>query len=593
MKKKSMKILSAAFAAGTLLLWGCGGDQKTETTETMNGRLPQDVQATCTVSQEAFDSWFVGGKASENGTVMPANSVTFPHTNNCSFYTWSEQMFLWITSPTSGGKYTPGNTVLESPVFYDVTGENSSGQRFLVKHEPGVKTMKVSSHISQNGPNKLPMIMDNQGRLFEVEGRDEPATKRPILKNARNQVKEVNSVEEGADGRHIFKDIAGKVIDAPKPVIVHTQNQERIVREFKVGEKSIYLDRDGNEILTEVGQATGDVLMAQNGSIVYYLLMVNDVYAYYLTATKNSQMSGYQFPTTAAARDSICAIARQNGETLPDSNALAIELKTAWVEAVNLPDPGSYITVDAEVPVYDTTNPKKWIPKGAETRKTKLALIGMHVVGSLAGHPEMSWATFEHNNNAPNAAYQYINTKGDTVTVPQDTGKGYLLCGNTAGATFNQSHMKSSGDTINGYKGNNVSMSNTILTFPFGTEMNTVGNPENKSSAASNSEIIGINNNIMKMLVGKDMRKNYLLIGATWTSGGAAPDGKSYTDTTTTPGVAIGSSMLANSTMETYFQRPGKSCFTCHNGPNTLLPGDLSHIFDNLQPLPSLPKTMK
>lgn len=58
------------------------------------------------------------------------------------------------------------------------------------------------------------------------------------------------------------------------------------------GNTHAFIDIEGNEIDVELGQATDDVLMAQTGSLVYYLTLVNDVYAYFLTASKNNVMSG-------------------------------------------------------------------------------------------------------------------------------------------------------------------------------------------------------------------------------------------------------------------------------------------------------------
>lgn len=46
----------------------------------------------------------------------------------------------------------------------------------------------------------------------------------------------------------------------------------------------------------------------------------------------------------------------------------------------------------------------------------------------------------------------------------------------------------------------------------WGVASNTVPNGEDKTPVDSNSEIISINNTIRRMLVGKDIRKNYLLI---------------------------------------------------------------------------------
>jgi hypothetical protein len=597
MKNSKSKLVLITAAAGLSFFWGCGGGEpstKPTTEVSKGGRLPQDVKVTCTVAQDSFNSWFLSGRPTENGKIRPANSITFPHTNNCSFYTWSEQMFLWIVSPETGDKYTPGNTVMESPTFYDVS-EAENNKRYMTQHVPG-KTINGSSVINQTGPHELPVIIDDQGRMFEVEVQQEKtAGKLKVMNQLANGPAKATEVAEVAEGKdplhHIFKDKAGKLIEHPKAVLQHTTNQDRIVQEFKVGNHSVYLDTAGNEIPTSVGQATGNVLMAQNGSLVYYVIMVNDVYAYYVTACRNGKMAQNQFPTTAAARDSICAYARKNGAKLPDSNALALELKLSLVEVTGLKNPESYITMEANVPVYDTSNKYKWIPRGQ--RKAKLALVGMHVVGSLAGHPEMSWATFEHMNNAPNAAYQYVNNKDAVVTVEAETGKGWLLCGNSNDKPYNVAYMKNKGNVIDTVGGHTISPSSTNLVYPFGSAMNTVTNPEDKSSAASNSEVIGINNAIMKMLVGNDLRKNYYLVGATWTSGGAPPSGKSYTLTDTTAGVAIGTNLLANSTMETYFQRATTSCFTCHSRSNSLSPDSISHIFKQLQPLGAVPAALK
>jgi hypothetical protein len=324
------------------------------------------------------------------------------------------------------------------------------------------------------------------------------------------------------------------------------------------------------------------VLMSRNGSLVYYLSFVNDVYAYYLTGAKSGQLDSTRFPTTAGARDSICAVARANGATLPDSNALAIELKTSWVEASSLSDPGNYVTVNASIPVYDTSNPQQWIPIGEKV--TKMAMVGMHIVGSVAGHPEMIWATFEQQNNTPNAAYTYIDANNNVKTVPADQGTNWLFNTNASDTPYNVSHMQNSGDTINADNGFPISASNTQMTLPWGSATDSATNQEDGSSAASNSEIISINNSIRSLLVGNDVRKNYLFIGATWTFGGAPPSGASY-GSDTTAGVAIGTSVLANTTMETYFQSASTSCFTCHSDNNSLNPTALSHIFSKLQPL--------
>lgn len=583
-----MKGTLAAAALCTAAFWGCNNNPKpSNNTKATLERLPQDVKISCTIAPDSFKKWFAGDTIIPNGFVKPANSVTFQPNNNCSFYQWSEQMFLWVTSPSPTG---PGR-VMESSVFYDVTPADSTNHRYFVPHAPGT-TLRVAAHVNKTGPNRLPVLIDNKGRLFEIE---KATAAKSVVKDAKGKLVAVDHVENGANGMHLFKDAANKVIDHPMGLIKHKVNKGRIVQELKMGKKSVYLDAAGNEVMSEAGQATGDVLRAQNGSLVYYLLMVNDVYAQFYTACNNGQMSKAQFPTTAGARDSICYYARQNsGPTtvLPDSNALAMEFKTSWIEAAGLPDSDSYITVMAIIPTYDTSNPARWVPNGE--KKVKLAMIGMHVVGSVNGHPEMAWATFEHQKNAPMAKYRYIDSTGATKTVNQEAGTGWTLSNNTTDSNYNISHMQNSGDTIVADSGFTITASNTLITTPWGSAIDSVTNPEDGSSAASNSEIIAINNAVRGMLATGDIRKNYLLVGCTWTAGGAGPNQLSY-GYDTTAGVAIGTSVLANSTMETYIQFPGNSCFTCHAGfTNAVVtPDTISHIFAQMTPLPSAPAALK
>lgn len=74
------------------LAWAAGGAALAQT-------LPADPAPSCTVPTSTFDTWFESGTPTLNGVVNPADSVSFPATPNCSFYQWSKQMFLWLTSP--------------------------------------------------------------------------------------------------------------------------------------------------------------------------------------------------------------------------------------------------------------------------------------------------------------------------------------------------------------------------------------------------------------------------------------------------------------------------------------------------------------
>jgi len=345
-----------------------------------------------------------------------------------------------------------------------------------------------------------------------------------------------------------------------------------------------------NMIDSEEGQATGDALMSQQGSLLYYITFVNDVYAQLLNGISTNSLPSNEFPTTEAQLEAIKEFTSREGLTLKSPNTLAMEIKTSWVEASSLGDFSNYITIDAEIPTYTKTSTTLWTPTEKHVVK-KLAMVGMHIVGSAAGHPEMIWATFEHNNNAPNLAYEYLNSSNQTKTVQAETGNDWLLNNNSASNTYNKSHMKysSTDGTIKATEGQTVSASNTKMINPFGVGKIGVPNPENTTAAASNSQVISVNNSVLGKLIDGDMRKNYIFIGATWTNDGAGPNSESYSANNTVNGVAIGTSQLANSTMETYAQVGSgsyfdshPSCFACHNNNNGLKPEDLSHVYQDI-----------
>jgi len=483
---KNIKLITICMLVLVTATWSCKEKSTTETED----YIPQNAEASsdCNLTSVEFNTWFSAGVASENGSVNAANSVDFTHENNCDFYKWSEQMFLWITSQSDG------QTVMESPMFYTISPLKYIGSdtiRDFIPHAPGT-----------------------------------------------------------------------------------------ILRAFSDVNKT-------DDIESEEGQATNDALMDRHGNLVYYITFGNDVYAQFLTGVKNGALNGDTFPTTATERDEIVNYAKQFGVELADANALAIELKTSWVLASSLENAADFVKAEAIIPTYQKTD-ALWVITDEET--VELAMVGMHIVGSASGHPEMIWATFEHQNNAPNAKYQYIDAEGNTVDVPAD-GDGSWIFNSDISDTPNVSHMKFSNDSIIAVPGYKVSPSNTLMEKPWGSSYDTQPNPEDLTPAAANTTVINLNNSITNLLPGNDVRKNYQFIGATWTNNGAAPNGKPYSPTNTEDGVSIGTSQLSNSTMETYFQfgpnyNNNSQCFLCHHSsPAGLKPIDLSHVFHYINPL--------
>ena len=554
----------ATLVSGVFLLCGCGSSEVF---------VPADANATCVVSNPEFATWFESGAVTLDGVVTPANSVTFTPMSICEFYRWSERMFLWLTSPAPPRYGGGGGLIFDSPAFYDVSPFDANGQATFIPHQAG-GLGSLALRAGQVGPHKLPIVFDRSGRMFSIEPPVFARSGKQLILNAEGEAVEIERASIGVDGRPIFLDKAGDLIRRARPIIRPKFMEAAMVQEFMIDGIRILLGGNGSVIDVEQGQAGGNaVLQARNGSLVFFRATVNDVFAYFLTKVKHDNplpidFDQAQFPTTQAELQEIIVFAAAHGKTLVDPEALIIEVKTSWIETTLLSDLSRFITLKGTIPTYDTSDPNKWVRNGQKT--VQLAMVGMHVVGSTKGHPEMIWATFEHVSNVPNAEYSYINTGNVITTVPQNTAGDWLFCADNSAGPFNQAHMQfnsSTGDIVS-MPSFNISPSNTIRWKAWGR-----GSP----AANSNTELISINNSVLGKLASDDVRKNYILTGATWTIGGQPPTSTNQ----------VGTNKMANTTMETYHQgssttaATGTNCFTCH-GTNTTV---VSHIFRPLQPL--------
>ena len=211
--------------------------------------------------------------------------------------------------------------------------------------------------------------------------------------------------------------------------------------------------------------------MSQNGSLVYYALEVNDVYAYFLTGQKNGAISATKFPTTPTDLIAINQFAATKNVFFPDANALAVEVKSSWVEASKLP-PGEvskYLTIPATVPNYIPTSSILWTASG--TKQVLLAMTGIHVVGSTGsgavGHPEMIWSTFEHVNNTRHAPYNY-NTASGSVPGPADGPGPWNFSMTPSSATPNQAVISVSGANLVSVSTTPIGPSHLLRVNPWG-----------------------------------------------------------------------------------------------------------------------------
>jgi hypothetical protein len=539
-------------------------------------QVPADVanMPGCSLPPATVASWFKSGSVTLDGEVTPADSIHFVEELNCSFFVWSERMFLWLTSTTPRRYGGGGERIFASPAFFDVSPEGPGHVRTLIAHEVG-KTMKSALREAQKGPHELPVVQDKRsGRLFELAPTPLSERKLQMIRNTAGQLVEIQRAEFHGNRPPTLFDPLGKKIDflrsGEKKLAALDIPQ---IQKFTFNGKTVLISLFGDFLEAEQAQADLGVLMAQNNSLVYYTIEVNDVFGYFASGVNSGAISATHFPTSASDEAPILAYAATKGvASFPDPEALTIELKTAWVEAVNLPTGCNYITMRAEIPDYDTSDPAHKVWPKTETRTARLAMIGMHVVGSVKEHPEMVWATFEHVCNAPTTSYTYLAgaSESDSTPRPGPAESGPWLLSSTDTPVMPVTsrmfyNATVSPPRIEAEPGMTIGPTDVQRTMPWGMPGSFTG---------SNSDLIALNHTVRSQLASGDLRSNYILTGATWRPSGELD------------GTGVGTNQLANTSMETFAQP--SNCFNCHQG-NAL--GDSSgnghsHIFGEIAPLP-------
>jgi hypothetical protein len=550
--------------------------------------------SSCAFTSTEFNGIFDSGSVSKDGGVSPANSFSFTPNSTCSFYKWASQMFLWLTSPPPA-RAGSGTHVFDSPIFFAVSPLDSNGQRNLIPAAPG-QALPFLSSISQRGSKGQQVVFDSKGKIHDVVRPAVGPTGKLLARDKAGQQIEIEHVQAARDGKPILLDRANRPVDfqatnTGAPLVFSDLGTPLGLRAntVMVNGRPRLVTTSGAVIETEEGQAGGGALMAQNGSLVFYLLQVNDVWAYFNTAMTDNKLTNptpTTFPTTGAALGQITTVAQQapapfTKSAFPDNVAMAVEVKSSWIDATGLANVGDYITIDATIPTYNPplTQPNNTQSVQSGTKSTKLALVGIHVVGSTLNHTEMLWATFEHVNNTPNPQYTYTTTSNGVGTQPADGPGGWVFSSTGAApANANNRRFAPNGTSLSAVTGQTIGPSDVVRVNPWGTDS---GNPQ---FTANNTDIVSLNKNVMGLLAAGDVRKNYMLVGSTWILGGGPPS----------QGVATGTPQVANSTMETFFQ-PG-NCLDCHTdafGGNMLgtpsgsdgFSGGLSHIWAAIQPM--------
>jgi hypothetical protein len=293
--------------------------------------------------------------------------------------------------------------------------------------------------------------------------------------------------------------------------------------------------QDESVALSEISQAgKDDVLVDQQSQVVYYAVQINDVYYNFIRGNQ------YYIP------DVLKGAPRE--QDFPTDGAGTIEIKTAWRlarvgERVYIDNPaGRFITTDALIAPVSIQD-GQLVENTANPVQATVALVGVHVAGTVPNHAEFIWATFEHVDNAPDCASTPVGGGGPTGQ-PWSFYRPGTACG-------------SGGGTCNA----GFSPSKTSSLAP--TEACRVV-PQGGGSTDNVDHIKEINASVHGQLPATAIQRNYQLVGSLWTSGGLParslfhPLGKEQR----------GSLKLANVTMETFEQN--HECFTCHNPSDRL-----------------------
>lgn len=551
--------------------------------------VPTDAQATCPISPATFNAMFDSGSVTLNGAVKPADS-TVNLTPNCPFFVWSEQMFLWMTSPAPRSYGGGGGRIMFSPSFYTVSPVVMVGgekRRNFMQNRPG-RPIRMILRTTELGPHLLPALLSRSGHVVEVARPDPAKPVPPVVRLANGASARLADIRRAPTGALQFFDARGAEVQVRKlqlptiahpiaklengrfaPVVAAAAMQNAIqARKFVIKGFPVFIDPAGNVIDVEPGQADDGVLISQNGSLIYYITVVNDVFAYHRTmqgAASIPDTTSITFPMTTADATTVKNFASAHGHTIVDPQALAIESKSSWIEASAVSNPDDYVQVSAVVPTYDKSNPNVWVPNGQAT--IKLVMVGIHVVGSTNGQGEMVWGTFEHLGNTPNAAYSYTATAGpNPKPVAQDTSGSWLFTPSGSTGPFNVTHA--SWDQTTGHlNGSPIAPTAVLRTKPWGTD---------GSNVALNTQVISANAAVISKLVSGDVRAKYFQVGTTWTIFGGAPSGNNQ----------VGTNQLANSTIETFMQAStpagsGSNCFTCHFTNKVAV----SHSYGMMNPL--------
>lgn len=279
-------------------------------------------------------------------------------------------------------------------------------------------------------------------------------------------------------------------------------------------------------------------LGAQNKTNVWYEIMLNKDYYDYIVQTG--------FYNAATQHDSIKAGNSINFPSGEYNGAVgAIELKAAWMEVDN---PQS-----AKWARYKQSQATVMDPVTKKLRNTRVALVGLHILHKTENQSTWVWATFEQVDNVPvdaNPNAQPQPPYGYNFYSPQ--------CQNQTVTLVNGSQV-----TV----GCNANVPPPYYLYqggPVPTQTTRI-NPIDPLDAAPINAVMQKN---IKKFYPNSVWQYYELVDVIWSQGPQPnPPSPVYAPRNlNVSSMASGTTVVANSTMETYIQSSAgnTTCFSCH-----------------------------
>ncbi len=288
------------------------------------------------------------------------------------------------------------------------------------------------------------------------------------------------------------------------------------------------------------------ILVDPNGRSLYYGIQVNQAFADFVKSTQVALPDG---TTTTLATVKGVKFAPP-GLSLPPG---LVEFKNAWMDVDPQDPPNTPATLASFQASYVTT--QAWLPSiqkdttGSVTGKAGafyedrdhplpmqrwVALVAMHVVYTIPGHPEFVWASFQHidqNGNPDTAGIDPTrpqdpnNSNNSGVDVcPSDAGINYLICApdtlaQSGNVPLDESQLTLDPATQTFHKADgSLAQVNVFREFP-GSKANSDSADDDVVSLNAGMDLVWARvqaYNGGSYLDPNDRRMNYRLVGAQW-----------------------------------------------------------------------------